>query len=138
MGSTLPNGSRIRIQINRRTDYRPGEILAFLPCRQVVVHRVVARGRGRGRGHLLTRGDSLVVPDPPVDRTRVLGPVTEVDGGDGWIPVGRREPGTALGSWARRVVLAVTASLLVASPEAAKLLVDGLRRLEATTQARRR
>ena len=79
MGRGLPPASRIRIELIDRTLYEVGEVVAFLTGSKVVVHRVVHRGRGTGAsGHLLTRGDAMLVPDPPVEQLRILGPVTGV------------------------------------------------------------
>lgn len=138
MGVALTSGSRIRIQLSSRLAYDPGEVIAILPESQFVVHRVTTRARGRGRGHVLTRGDSVVVPDPPVELRRVLGPVTEVEGAGGWGPVPPLAPGSFRGRWARRVVLAATATVLFASPRAARRVIDVLRRLEDAVRARPR
>jgi hypothetical protein len=79
MGRGLPPGSRIRIELIERARYDTGEVIAFLSDGQVIVHRVVHRGRiGMAANHVLTRGDATLVPDPPVEHARILGPVTGV------------------------------------------------------------
>ena len=79
MGQGLPPGSRIRIELIERARYDTGEVVAYLFDGQVIVHRVVHRGRiGVAAGHVLTRGDATLVPDPPVGRDRILGPVKGV------------------------------------------------------------
>ncbi len=138
MGATLPDGSRIRIEIGLRTEFGPGEVIAFLPRSHIVVHRLVGRGRGRGAGWLLTRGDGVVTPDPPVDPERVLGPVVGVERGDHWSGVERPSSGSRSGTCARRLALAATAAVLAASPAAARRTVDALRRLEMAVRAWRR
>ena len=79
MGQGLPPGSRIRIELIERAQYDTGEVVAYLFDGQVIVHRVVHRGRiGVAAGHVLTRGDATLVPDPPVEHARILGPVKGV------------------------------------------------------------
>lgn len=88
MGRCLPPGSRIRIELTKRARYAVGEIVAFLDGRQVIVHRVVHSGLAEaGSGQVLTRGDVVLVPDPPVDLARILGPVTAVWREGGWAAV---------------------------------------------------
>jgi hypothetical protein len=87
MGSQLPDGAPIRIQLWRRERYEPGEIVAFLTDRQVAVHRVQFCGvRGRRRGILITRGDAHLYPDLPIHVSRVLGTVAAVRTELGWSP----------------------------------------------------
>ncbi len=79
MGPALPPGSRIRIELIDRARYEIGEVIAFLVGSQVIVHRVVHRGgAGAAAGHVLTRGDATLVPDPRLQQVRILGPVTGV------------------------------------------------------------
>jgi hypothetical protein len=87
MGPGLGPGSRIRVALVHRAVYEAGEVVAYLAGDQVIVHRVVHRGRAAAaRGYLITRGDATLVPDPPVDHARILGPVTGVWRVGGWMP----------------------------------------------------
>lgn len=88
MAPGLGPGSRIRIALIHRDRYDAGEVVAYLSGSEVVVHRVVHRGRAAAaRGYLITRGDATLVPDPPVGLGRILGPVTSVLSGGGWMPL---------------------------------------------------
>jgi hypothetical protein len=87
MGSQLPDGAPIRIQLCQRDVYEPGEVVAFLTDRQVAVHRVHFCGRrGRRRGMLITRGDAHLYPDLPIHVSSVLGTVVAVRTERGWCP----------------------------------------------------
>ena len=77
MGSALPSGSRIRIALTGGEHHELGQVIAFLSDGHVVVHRIVHRcASGRSAGHVLTRGDATLVPDPPVAYAHILGPVS--------------------------------------------------------------
>jgi hypothetical protein len=84
MGSTLPAGTRIRIELSRRDRYEPGEVIAFFVDTTLIVHRVVASLR---HGRFVTRGDATYAPDPPLDVARILGPVSAMSSAGGWVPV---------------------------------------------------
>jgi hypothetical protein len=129
MGRSLPPKSRIRIALIRRERYETGEVVAFLDENLTIVHRVVHRGHlGAAAGYLLTRGDATLVPDPPVNHQRILGPVTGV-----WVD-GRWTPPCAppRRSLRARVVSSVAthaaAWLMVASPRATRVVLIFLAR----------
>lgn len=79
MEAAIPQASRIRITFSRRA-HQVGDIIAFMTGERIVVHRLVHRS---GR-QLLTRGDAMLLPDPPIDDGAVLGAVNEIDSGTGW------------------------------------------------------
>ncbi len=88
MQSTLPAGSRIRIQCGNVDGVMSGTVVAFLGGSTLIAHRVVGRGRGpRARDFLLTRGDATIICDAPVHADDVLGVVTHVAIGDQWRPL---------------------------------------------------
>lgn len=130
MGRGLPPMSRIRIALIDRAQYEVGEVVAFLDGNQVIVHRVVHRGRfGAAAGYLLTRGDATLVPDPPVSHERILGPVTEVWVVGNWGPP-RAAPRRSLR--ARMVssgMLLVATWMMIASPRVTGALLVFLSRV---------
>lgn len=73
MGSTLPSGSRIRIQPLPAEEYRIGQTVAFVLGSTIFAHRIVYR---TSQG-VLTRGDNHSWCDLPVPVGAVLGVVTE-------------------------------------------------------------
>jgi hypothetical protein len=131
MGRSLPAGSRIRIALVDRSDYEVGEVVTFVAGGQLIVHRVVHRGRrGAGRGYLVTRGDITLAPDAPVHQDSILGAVTGVRREGRWVapdgPPRRSFPARL----ARAVLLMAVASLLRMSPRAALTLSSVFHRLE--------
>jgi hypothetical protein len=126
MGSSLPPESRIRIEMSHHQRFEIGAVVAFVAGNQVIVHRVVHNGRD----HLLTRGDARLVPDSPVRRDQVLGPVTAVTRNGAWMDLDlprRRSPRSRICSSA---ILQISAAMLRVSPRATGTLVRLLHRLE--------
>jgi hypothetical protein len=81
MEAAIPRGSRIRISFSSGPQ-RVGDIVAFMIGERIVVHRIVHSGAG----HLLTRGDAMRLPDPPIEAAAVLGAVDEIDSAPGGRP----------------------------------------------------
>jgi len=131
MGQGLPAGSRIRIAFMDRARYDVGEVVAFLGGNQVTVHRVVHRGRaGAAAGQVLTRGDAPLVPDPPVEQERILGPVTAVWREDRWTELSgaaRRSFRARIVAW---LVLQAAIGTLYLSPRATAGVLTLLGRAE--------
>lgn len=91
MGATLPSGAHIRIQCAYEASYRPGDIVVFILGTRLIAHRVIACGGfWKKRQVVITRGDALLLPDPPVPLEAVLGTVTAVQEATQWC-----EPGGA-------------------------------------------
>jgi hypothetical protein len=63
MAPAIADGSLLRLHCGRRP--RRGDVAALVWDGHLLVHRVVALGRTG----LRTRGDALLVPDPPVPRS---------------------------------------------------------------------
>ncbi|APV48488.1 hypothetical protein BWI17_01565 [Betaproteobacteria bacterium GR16-43] len=83
MGAAIPAGSRLRIAVGSTEPVRVGDVVAFVRDDGICVHRVAHRS-----GELLvTQGDACAYPDPPVDASRVVGPVREYLAGGEWKPV---------------------------------------------------
>jgi hypothetical protein len=131
MGRTIPAGSRIRIDLVDRSGYEVGEVVTFLAGSQVIVHRVVHRGRwGAGRGYLVTRGDITLAPDAPVRQDSILGAVAGVRREGQWVAPGGPPRGSFRARLARAVLLMAVAGVLRMSPRAALTLSSALQRLE--------
>lgn len=81
MGSGLPPGSRIRIDLFPIGEWPVGQVIAFVGGNQVIVHRIVHHGRE----FVLTRGDARLAPDSPVRREQILGPVSAVARDGRWM-----------------------------------------------------
>ncbi len=79
---TIPSGSRIRIAFADRDGEWENQVVAFLAGTTVVVHRVVHESRRRGLR--VTRGDANRVPDRPIDRAHLIGPVTGIRANGAW------------------------------------------------------
>lgn len=135
MGTTLPPGSRIRIELAQRSRCTPGEIVAFLAGTEVVVHRLLHWGCvGAARGSVITRGDAPLVPDLPVRHDRILGPVIAVRRGTDWVapkPACRRRTSARI---LAALLSAIAIGALHLSPGLASTLLGVLRRAEAAVR----
>jgi hypothetical protein len=116
MAGAIPQGSRIRITFSH-APHSVGDIVAFMIGERIVVHRIVHRARR----HLITRGDAMLLPDPPIDAVAVLGHVNEIDSGSGW-----RQPGAQTRPPRRDRLLAT--AVLMASGLLLKIDADLTRR----------
>ena len=113
MGLAIPAGSRIRIVHTEGDDYRPGQVVAFLGHRRVMVHRVMHVGRrGGARMFLITQGDGNWMCDPPVALDTIAGRIEELRVNGQWQAVG---PSHA--SFLRRAVSFPSRALLRAALE---------------------
>jgi hypothetical protein len=129
MGPGLGPGSRIRIALMHRARYEAGEVVAYLAGNQVVVHRVAHRGRAAAAsGYVVTRGDATLVPDPPVERGRILGPVTGVWRSGGWVPPAGPPPRSPAAKLARTLSLATAIGALYVSPRVTASALTALHR----------
>jgi signal peptidase I len=76
--SMLPNiwpGELLAIEAAGTSHLEPGDIVLFRRDRRMFVHRVIESGDGSGKGSILTRGDAMPQPDPPVSDQELLGKV---------------------------------------------------------------
>ena len=81
--SILP-GDLVSVERIKMENVSPGEVVLFLQRGRLFVHRVEGRSAIDGEGlpvelHVITRGDRLLRPDPPVSRAELLGRVVEVE-----------------------------------------------------------
>jgi hypothetical protein len=136
MGPGLGPGSRIRVALVHRARYEAGEVVAYVSGGQVVVHRVAHRGRAAAaRGYLITRGDATLVPDPPVDHGRILGPVTGVWRAAGWMSPSGPPRRSLRAKVACALSLAAAMGALYVSPRATARAVAGLHRAAGALRA---
>jgi hypothetical protein len=93
MQPAIPYGARIRIVPSETGHYEVGQIIAFSTpgSARIVIHRVVHRGYSRVSSHLITRGDAILLCDPPAYKKDICGVVTEYSAGDRWQPAGETQ-----------------------------------------------
>jgi hypothetical protein len=60
----------------------PGQVVLYEREGCFVAHRVVDKIRQKGRTLLVTRGDRLTQPDPPVSQDELLGRITAIQRGN--------------------------------------------------------
>ena len=119
MEPTVPDGAELLLR--HREQPAPGEIAAFVSQGRVVLHRV--EEVSARHGSLLTRGDALWLPDPPLrDLQAVVGVVAGVRDGNGFAA-----PRAAPGGVLRRAVLLPFRAAHRASPAATTLALAALR-----------
>jgi signal peptidase I len=109
--SMLPalwSGDAVSVVAANPADVGAGDVVAFARNGHLVVHRVVRRASGSGRAAIVTRGDTRLDEDPPVDASELLGVVTAVHRFGADRPVDRRPPALA-----RAVAWTVRRSALV-------------------------
>ena len=136
MGQGLPPGTKIRIALIQRDRYEPGEVIAFLVANQVVVHRVMHRGRGgAASGLVLTRGDAPLVPDRPVAHKQILGPVTALLRDGRWSDLGAAPRRSLRRRIAASVVLWPAVAMLYVSPAATARMLALLHHLEGALRS---
>jgi hypothetical protein len=126
MGSVLPHAAHIRIALGSDA-CDVGQVIAFMAGGKVFVHRVVYRGRfGIARNHLITQGDAMRLPDPPIAEADVLGPVVEVQCGTAWRPPDPAARAARRDRLLAFAVLAIGITCLHVSPRLAVWLIDRL------------
>ena len=78
MGSTLPDGSRVRIAAALPNSLQPGDIIACLSEGFLSAHRLVYCGAQHGQSeYFLTQGDGWILCDSPRHVSTILGKVEE-------------------------------------------------------------
>jgi hypothetical protein len=86
MHPAIPSGARLRLACGESV--APGDVAAFVRDGHVLVHRVLDLAPPL----MLTRGNALVIPDPPVPLERVFARVEAVERGGEWLaPPGQRD-----------------------------------------------
>jgi hypothetical protein len=126
MVPTIDPDTRIQVRLTDR-EVRPGDVIVFMSGDRWVVHRVLYRPRrGRARAYLLSKGDAVRLPDPPVRREQVVGVVTAIWQASSWhaLPAPVRRPPLARATALASMVAA--AMTLAVSPEAAESVLTYL------------
>ncbi len=70
------------LQVNPAKTYSVGDILLCTRGSDWIAHRVLSIGKRGDQTHLVTRGDALPLPDPPVSIGSVLGRVDVIERGE--------------------------------------------------------
>lgn len=85
MTPTLPEGIRIQILCSSGQTYTRGQVIAYIDFTKIIAHRVIYRGhRGQAKHYLITQGDSMWLPDPPINIQSILGTVSAMDAEGRW------------------------------------------------------
>ena len=78
MLSSIWPGDILEVRRQNATEICPGEVVLFERDGRLLAHRVVEKVGGPERTLLITRGDGLRAPEPPVLPEEVLGRVTAI------------------------------------------------------------
>jgi signal peptidase I len=94
---SLWSGDLLLIERHDFARISTGDIVLYIRQGRLFVHRVVSAADESGREQLVTQGDALRAPDPPVTSAELLGKVSLVFRGGKWIaPRPRRSLGALL------------------------------------------
>jgi len=122
----LPHGSHVRFQCGETQPARGDVVVVLVGPTELIMHRLVGKGRGRGRGYLLTAGDNSILCDQPVRSDAVVGVAIEARQAEDWRPIPPyRSPGILVATvraWVRTLAI----GLLAISPRAAILTTAAL------------
>ena len=80
---TLRPGDRMVVRRREFSEMQAGQIVLYSRGGWLVAHRVVRRAAGPDGECLITRGDSLLQDDSPVQESEVLGVVVSIERGGG-------------------------------------------------------
>jgi signal peptidase I len=75
--SILP-GDTLVVESTKKSTVSEGDIVLFGRDRRLFAHRLVAKSDGPLNSEILTRGDAMPQPDPPVGEHELLGRVSHV------------------------------------------------------------
>ena len=82
MLSSIWPGDVLEVRRQNAAEICPGEVVLFKRDGRLLAHRVVAKVGGPERTLLITRGDRLRMPEPPVSPEELLGRVTAIVRGE--------------------------------------------------------
>lgn len=75
--AVLP-GDTLHIESAENSHLSEGDIVLFGRDRRLFAHRIVAKSRRSGNSQIVTRGDAMPQPDPPVTENELLGKVAYI------------------------------------------------------------
>ena len=78
MGEPFASATDVQVNLGSREGLRPGEVVAVAGAGSLVIHRLVHVGSGDRAGYVITKGDALRLPDPPVSVDAVVGRVSAI------------------------------------------------------------
>jgi hypothetical protein len=90
MGTTLPEGTRVRLRFAGPSEIAVGQVVAIAVNGGLIAHRVTHLGRSpQSKDYLVACGDAALLCDVPVHICSVVGIITERLIGDNWTPLDR-------------------------------------------------
>ena len=97
---TLWPGDLITVRSVPPEQVEPGEIVLYMRQNRFFIHRIVSKELTRDKTFLVTRGDCMAEDDPPIERSELLGRVTEVRRADSiFLPSRKLSPFRRLLAW---------------------------------------
>jgi hypothetical protein len=88
MGTTLPEGTRVRLRFSSPSEIAEGQVVAIAVNGRLIAHRVAHLGRSpQSKEFLVACGDAALLCDVPVHIRSVVGIITERLIGDNWTPL---------------------------------------------------
>lgn len=75
-GSMLPvlneNSTGIRIQVNSENDIKAGDIITFKQDNNLIIHRVISKGKDNEGVYFITKGDNSPASDGKIRLSQIL------------------------------------------------------------------
>ena len=97
---TLWPGDLLTVHTVRPEQVEPGEIVLYMRQDRFFIHRIVSKNLTQHEAFLVTRGDCMSENDPPIDRSELLGKITEVHrSGSGFLPARKLSPFRRILAW---------------------------------------
>ena len=129
MGTTLPEGSKIRIRFVGGNQLTVGQIVVYVSKYGVVAHRLVRCANSHGVQYLITRGDATTCCDVPIQSSTVFGIVTEFLSGGSWQAVPRPAPRWFGFRFVASAICGVISTVLRVSPQVSCLIATQVARI---------
>jgi len=78
MGTTIRNGDSILVRHTAPHTLRPGDIVVWQTAAGFTAHRILYKEPCGALLRFTTKGDSLLIPDPPVSSDDIIGRIVEI------------------------------------------------------------